>query len=359
MQKSILALSAAAALVAGCGSPKQTLHIFTWADYIDDELVKEFEKDNDCRVVIDIFDSNESMLAKIQAGASGYDVLFPSSYMVAKLGRDGFLERIDKSRLPNLSNIDPAYVGCALDPEMTYGVPYMVTYTGIAYRDDKLSGDKAPERSWAVFENRPDLAGRITILGDMRETLGAALKYNGHSINTTNAADLAEARDTVIRWKKNIAKFENEQYKTGVAGGEFLLVHGYSGDIGQTQLDADGNLAPDRNHVQFFLPKEGFSLSCDEMTIPRTAPNKDLAYKFIDFLHDGRVAAQNMSYTAYWCPNAAAKKILQEEDPEMAANETLFPSPEDLARAEVIGDLGDALALYTKAWDEVLAADSK
>lgn len=359
MQKSILAVSAAASLLAGCGSPKQTLHVFTWADYIDDELVKEFEEANDCRVVIDIFDSNETMLAKIQAGATGYDLLFPSSYMVAKLGRDGMLEKIDKSRIPNLANIDPAYVKSALDPEMTYGVPYMVSYTGIAYRDDKLSGDLAPAHSWSVFENRPDLKGRMTILGDMRETIGAALKYRGHSLNTTNAAELAEARDTVIRWKKNIAKFENEQYKTGVAGGEFLLVHGYSGDIGQTQFDAEGNLAPDRNHVQFFLPEEGFSLSCDEMVIPTTAPNKDLAYKFIDFIHDGRVAAQNMGYTSYWCPNAAAKKILEEENPDMVSNPTIFPSEEDLARAEVINDLGDALSLYTKVWDEVLAADAK
>ena len=359
MQKGILAVSAAAALLAGCGSPNQTLHIFTWADYIDDELVRVFEKDNDCRVVIDIFDSNESMLAKIQAGATGYDVLFPSSYMVAKLGRDGMLEKIDKSRLPNLANLDPAYVKCALDPDMTYGVPYMVTYTGLAYRDDKLTGDKVPARSWSVLENRPDLKGRITILGDMRETLGAALKYNGHSLNTTNPDELAEARDTVIRWKRNIAKFENEQYKTGVAGGEFLLVHGYSGDIGQTQLDADGALAPDRNHVQFFLPEEGFSLSCDEMVIPKTAPNKDLAYKFIDFIHDGRHAAQNMAYTSYWCPNTAAKRILEETDPDMASNPTIFPAAEDLARAEVIRDLGENLSLYTKAWDEVLAADAK
>ena len=359
MRKGILALSvtAAALLLAGCGSSKPQLHLFTWADYIDDELVRRFEKENGCRVVIDIFDSNEAMLAKIQAGASGYDVLFPSSYMVAKLGRDGYLEELDKSRIPNLKNLDPAYRGCALDPEMTYGVPYMVTYTGIAWRDDmEPLASNPPAKSWRVFSDRPDLTGRTTLLADMRETLGAALRLHGHSLNTTNEAELAEARDTVIEWKKGIAKFENEQYKTGVAGGEFLLVHGYSGDIGQTQLDPDGNLAPDRNHVQFFLPEEGFSLSCDEMVVPKTAPNKDLAYRFIDFIHDGAVAAQNMQYTAYWCPNSAARAILEEEAPDMAANPTLFPSAEDLARGEVIDDLGDALALYTKVWDEVLAA---
>ena len=357
MRNGILALSASAALLlAGCGSNKPTLHIFTWTDYIDPELVERFEQENGCRVVIDVFDTNEAMLAKIQAGAKGYDILFPTSYMVAKLGRDGYLEKIDHSRISTLGNIDPDYVKSSLDPSMTYGIPYMVTYTGIAYRDDRLVGDKAPAHSWSVLENRPDLAGRITILGDMREAMGAALKYNGHSLNTTNAAELAEARDTLIRWKKNIAKFETEQYKTGVAGGEFLLVHGYSGDIGQVQLDPDGNVAPDRNHVQFFLPEEGFSLSCDEMVIPVDAPDKDLAYKFIEFVHQPDVAAQNMQYTVYWCPNVPAKEILAEEAPDMVANETIFPTPETLARGEVIDDLGDALALYNKMWDEVLAA---
>ena len=135
-----------------------------------------------------------------------------------------------------------------------------------------------------------------------------------------------------------------------------VMFHGYSGDIGQVQLDPDGNVAPDRNHVQFFLPEEGFSLSCDEMVIPKTAPNKDLAYKFIDFIHQPDVAAQNMQYTVYWCPNAPAKEILREEAPDMVANETIFPAPETLKRGEVIDDLGENLALYTKVWDEVLAA---
>ncbi len=360
MRKGILALSATAALLlAGCGSNKPTLHLFTWTDYIDPDLVERFERENDCRVVIDVFDTNEAMLAKIQAGASGYDLLFPTSYMVAKLGRDGYLEKLDLSRVSTLGNLDPDYVKASLDPEMTYGVPYMVTYTGLAYRDDKLVGDKAPAHSWSVLGDRPDLAGRITILGDMREAMGAALKFRGYSLNTIDADELAEARDTLIAWKKNIAKFETEQYKTGVAGGEFLLVHGYSGDIGQIQLDPDGNVAPDRNHVQFFLPEEGFSLSCDEMVIPVSAPNKDLAYKFIEFIHQPDVAAQNMRYTMYWCPNVAAKEILAKEDPDLVANETIFPTPAMLAHGEVIDDLGESLALYNKMWDEVLAADAR
>ena len=364
MRKGILALPASALLLAGCSSEKETLRVFTWADYIDPDLVERFESENGCRVKIDIFDSNEIMLAKLQAGANRYDVIFPSSYMVAKLGRDGMLENLrangvlSSERLSNLQHIDPAYRMCALDPEMTFGIPYMVTYTGIAWRDDREPLRSAPpDESWSVFSRRADLKGFMTLLDDMRETLGAALLFCGHSINTTNPADLAEARDVVIGWKRNIAKFENEQYKSGIADGEFLLVHGYSGDIGQTQLDEEGAVAPDLNHVRFFLPKEGFSLSCDEMAVPVTAPNKELAYKFINFLHDPEVAAQNMEYTAYWCPNSAAKAVLAERNPEMAANPMIFPDPKDLERGEVIGDLGADLVLYTKAWDEIKAAE--
>ena len=357
MNKFFLALSASALLLAGCGAPKEKLHIFTWSEYIDPEVVAQFERENNCRVVIDIFDSNEAMLAKIQAGTTGYDVLFPSSYMVEQLGRDGIIVPLDKSKLPNIANIDSRYLRCALDADMTYGVPYMVTYTGIAWRDDKLS--TPPEASWNVFANRPDLVGRMTLLGDMRETLGAALLYNGFSLNSTNEKELETARDTVIRWKRNIAKFENEQYKTGIASGEFMLVHGYSGDIGQVQIDDEGNLAPDLNHVQFFLPKEGFSISCDEMVIPTSAPNPELAYKFINFLHDGDVAARNEKYTTYWCPNTAAIEILKETDPETLENKTIFPSSENLERGMVIGDLGENLALYTRMWDQILASETK
>ena len=366
MRKGILALPVTALLLAGCSKDKETLRVFTWADYVDPDLVERFENENGCRVKIDIFDSNEIMLAKLQAGANGYDVIFPSSYMVAKLARDGMLVDLrgegvlgDPARLPNVKHIDPDYRKCALDPEMRFGVPYMVTYTGIAWRDDKEPLVSAPpEPSWSVFD-RADLKGRTTLLDDMRETLGAALRLLGYSLNTRNPKELAAARDVVIRWKKNIAKFENEQYKSGVAGGEFHLVHGYSGDIGQTQLDEDGALAPDLNHVRFFLPKEGFSLSCDEMAVPVTAPNKELAYKFINFLHDPEVAAQNMEYTAYWCPNAGAKAILAETNPEMAANPMVFPDPADLVRGEVIADLGDDLALYTRVWVEIKASENK
>ena len=341
MRKLILA-SCAAAMVAvvGCGDSKPILNVYNWSEYIDEDIVKEFEQKNNCRVVIDVFNSNEAMLAKIQAGAKGYDLIFPHSYMVKLMAKDGLLEKNDKSKIPTLSNIDPTYIVTALDPDMEYGVPYMVTFTGIAYRGDSV---KDVDKSWDVFENRTDLKGRMTLLDDMRETIGAALKYKGHSANSTNATELAEARDEIIKWKANIAKFENEQYKNGIANGEFLLVHGYHGDIGQVQLEDDD--------VQFFLPREGFLVSCDEMVIPKDAADKDLAYKFIEFLHEGEIAARNMAFTTYWCPNSAALPFMADED-----KTSIIPSSEDFQRGEVIDDVGESLRLFTETWDKIKAA---
>ena len=186
MRNVLLTFFAALLLLAGCGKPKAVLNVYNWSEYVDPALITQFEKENNCQVVIDIFNSNEAMLAKIQAGSSGYDVIYPSSYMVKIMENQGLIEKIDKSKVPNLKNIDPAYLDTALDKTMEYGVPYMVTYTGIAYRKDRIQNI---DPSWTVFENRPELKGRMTILDDMRETIGAALRYKGHSLNTTNEAE--------------------------------------------------------------------------------------------------------------------------------------------------------------------------
>lgn len=329
-------------LAAGCRrEPERVLHVYTWADYIKPELVQRFEQENRCRVVIDTFDSNEAMYAKVKAGATGYDVIFPSSYMVRVMHEQGMLQSLDKSKLPNLSHLDPDYLKIAMDPGCDHSVPYMLTYAGLAYLKSKVPDF---EPTWAMLE-RPQLAGRVTLLNDMRETLGAALKSLGFSLNTTKEAELAAARDVVVRWKKTLAKFENEQYKTGLASGEFLLVHGYSGDILQ--------VAEENEDVAFALPREGFSVSCDDMVIPKEAPNAALAYAFINFLHDPQVAAENTEFISYLCPNRDSYALLPEE---VRADPVLFPPPEVKARGEVIADLGEANALYTKVWDEVKAA---
>lgn len=334
-----LVCGALALAAVGCGRKEQTvLHVYTWADYVKPELVARFEEENKCRVVIDTFDSNEAMYAKLKAGAAGYDVIFPSSYMVKLMHDQGMLQALDRTQLPNLAHVDPDYLKIALDPTMDHSVPYMLTYTGIAYLKSRVPN---PEASWTMFD-RTDLGGRVTMLNDMRETIGAALKFLGYSLNTTNDQELEAAKDVVLRWRKNLAKFENEQYKSGIASAEFLLVHGYSGDILQVQEENED--------IVFVLPKEGFSISCDDMVIPASAKQVALAHAFINFLQDPAVAAENCEFIAYLCPNKDCYALLPEE---MREDPSVFPPAELRAKGEVIADLGEAQAKYVKIWDQI------
>jgi len=320
---------------------KDQLHLYTWADYIKPELVARFESEHKCKVIIDTFDSNEAMYAKVRAGAAGYDLIVPSSYMVKLMADQGLIIALDAAKLPNLKNIDPEVLGKIPDKKMRHAVPYATSYGVLAYRKDKI---KDPVASWSMLD-RAGYHRKTCLLNDMRETLGAALKSLGYSLNTRDAKQLAAARDVVIGWKKHIAKFDNEQYKSAIDSGEFVLVHGYSGDLFQ--------VVKDNNKVGILMPKEGMTMACDELVIPNGAPNPTLAYQWINFILDPAVAAENMEFMGYLNPNVEAiKKVSREflENPAVSIPADLKP------KCEVIEDVGEDLAKYTKVWDEVKAA---
>jgi spermidine/putrescine transport system substrate-binding protein len=329
-------------VASGCQRSRPVLHIYTWADYIKPELIHQFEIDHQCSLVIDTFDSNEAMYAKIKAGASGYDLITPSSYMVKIMRDQGVLQPLDHKLLPNLKHIDPDYLKIAIDPEMQYSVPYMLANSGIACLKSRVP-DFQP--TWKMLD-RKDLKGRITMLNDMRETIGAGLKSLGYSLNTTNDAELEAARDVVIRWKKNLAKFESEQYKTGLASGEFLLVHGYSGDILQVQRE--------NSDIWFDVPVEGTSVACDDFVITKDARQVTLAHQFINFMQEPDVAADNTNFVAFLCPNVPSYAKISEK---IRQNPGIFLKQEVRARSEVIQDLGANNVKYTRIWDQIKAAD--
>jgi len=328
-------------VLTACRLHAETLHLYTWADYISPEVVEQFEQQHACKVVIDTFDSNESMYAKLKAGASGYDLIFPTAYMIQVMQAQGMLQDLDHALLPNLKHIDPAALSKLTDPKMHHSVPYTLGYAVIAVRKDKL---KDAEASWTMFD-RPALAGRVTLLDDMRESIGAALKSLGHSSNTRDDAQLAAARDVLIRWKKHIARFDNEGYKAGIDSAEFLLVHGYSGDLFQVQSE--------NAKVDILIPREGVTISCDEMVIPKGAKQTALAHALINHLLDPAVAAANMEWMGYLCPNLAA---LKQVSPEFQQNPAIQIPADVKAKSEVLEDLGPDLAKYTKVWDAVKAA---
>jgi len=343
----LAAIVASATIISCKHSPKTAsgdppaLHIYMWADYVKPDLVRQFEKANHCRVVIDTFDSNEAMYAKLKAGATGFDIAVPSSYMVKLMQEQGMISQIDRAMVPNLVNISSDVATKIYDKLMTHSVPYAISYTVIAYRKDKI---EKIDPTWAVFE-RADIKSHCTLLDDMRETLGAALKFQGHSINTRNKQHLTEARDLVIKWKHNTIKFDNEAYKTGIDSGEFSLVMGYSGDLFQVVSAND--------KVGIVMPKEGITMSCDEFVILKQARNPHLALKFINFMLDPKIAAENMQDIGFVCPNQPALDHVSRSFLENPA----INIPDDVkSKVEVIEDLGVDLPMYTKAWDEIKAA---
>lgn len=319
----------------------ETLHLYTWADYVSPEVVDKFEKQHGCEVVVDVFDSNESMYARLKAGASGYDVIVPTAYMIQVMQSQGMLARLDHSQLPNLRHIDPAVLAKVPDQSMIHSVPYTLAFSTLAVRRDRV---KSATPSWAMLDH-VELSGRMTLLDDMRESIGAALKLLGYSVNTRDDAELAAAREVLIRWKHHLARFDNEGYKAGIDSAEYLLVHGYSGDLFQVQLE--------NPQVEILLPREGTIIGCDEFVIPSTAQQPALAHAFINFLLDPEIAAENMQWMGYYCPNKAALEIV---DPQFLKNPAISIPAELMNRSEVLEDLGADLVKYVKVWEQVKAA---
>ncbi len=324
----------------GCKKSKPTLHLFCWADYISPELIAAFEKENGCRVVYDTFDSNEALLAKLQAGATGYDIIFPSHYVVDTLAKTGTIAKLDHAQLTIMDRLDPDVLAQMPDRDCEYAIPYMMSYTGIGYNKEAV---KDFEPSWHMFE-RTDLQKRATLLDDKREVIGAALLTLNLDPNSTNPEDLAKAKDLIKMWIKNVSKFENEQYKNGIASKEFFIVMGYSGDMMQVVEEND--------HVGFVIPKEGALMSCDVLAIPTTAKNPDLAYKFINFIHDPENAAENTEFTCYLCPNKDAYPLLSDD---IKNNPAIFIDKEIFAKSRFTIDQGASEAVLNKLWEDIKA----
>lgn len=334
----LMTVTITVASLSFCGKNKKELHVYNWADYMNPEVIERFEKENNCTVVINYFDSNEALYAKLKAGAEGYDILFPSSYMSKIMYEQNMLQKIDHSRLKNFRNIDSSFTAKGLDPSMKYSIPYMVTYCGIAYNKTKIKNFKP---SWSMYD-RNDLAGRMTLLNDMREVIGAALKYNGYRYNTTSDLELEKARQTVIRWKKNIAKFDVDEAKRGLSSGEFFLIQVYNGDALQ--------LMKENSDICFTLPAEGTSISQDDFVIPANAGNTEMAYSFIDFMLDPVNSKENMEFVYYLSPNREARKLM---DKEFLSNPAINPPEEVLAKCDFLVDLGTDNVKYSELWDKI------
>ena len=349
--------AAFAALVAFAAPAhaRDELHLYNWNNYIAPETVKRFETACQCDVVQTYYGDNEELLAKLAAGAKGYDVLVPTSNAVQALIRGGQLKPLDKTALPNIKNVDPAYLDTPFDPGNRYSVPYAMSTTIIGYNDVKMKELGLPTDTWAVIFDPKYLAkvkGRVTVLDSANELFAAALKYLGYSANDVDPKHWNEATAVIKKAKPYWAAFNAQSYIKELTVGNIWLVHGYSNDIFQANQDAQAAGRP--FHILQGVPKEGAVLAVDNMVIDKNAPRPDLALKFINFMLDGRNSADLTNLIGSGNPNKDAMRYIK---PELLKLPAVFPPPEIAKKLEQLKDLTIAQRrLRNKLWTEIKAS---
>ncbi len=318
---------------------KRQLNIFTWASYINDDIRSGFEKEFGANVTVDTYASNEDLLAKLQAGATGYDIIMPSDYMVSILIKLDLLAALSRQNIPNWQNISPLFLGKYYDVQNRYSVPYTFGTAGIAYDSDVVS--PAPD-SWAVLWDAK-YHNQFSMLDDQRETLGAALKLLGYSLNTTDENELNAAKAQLIAQKPLVKQYKSEAEEV-LAAGDVVMAHCWSGDAFRA--------AETRPSIRYVIPKEGSSQFIDTVCIPKSAPHKTLAEQFINYLLRPDVNAKITALTKYGTCVPAAKQYLPQH---LREHEFIYPTAEVLDTLEWLKDPGEFTKHYNRAWEEIKA----
>jgi spermidine/putrescine-binding protein len=321
-----------------------TLNLYAWSEYVPQQLLDDFSAKYGITVNYDTFSSNEEMLAKLQAGATEYDVIQPSDYTVVIMIKDGMLETIDVSQLSNFGNLDPRFINRDYDPGNQYSIPYQWGTTALAY--DKTLVPTEPT-SWSDLWD-PAYEGRLVFLDDEREVMAMALKVLGYDGNSTNEAELTAAGEKLVELKPNILLFDSDAPETVLITGEAWAGLVYNGNA---------SLGYQENpNIEFICPTEGCTIWFDNLAIPKGAPHKDAAMLFLDWVLDAQQSALITTEFSYLSPNKAALDWLKENDPEYYDGYMSYsatnPSDEFLAKAGAIIDVGEATLLYDNIWTD-------
>ena len=352
----IFAALAAAALALTTGAaragPNDVLRMFNWNNYMTEETVTRFEARCNCRLAQDYYSDNEEMLAKLAAGARGYDLLVPTGNAVEALIKSDQLRPLDKSKIPNLKNIKPQYLNPWFDPGNVYSVPYAYSLTIVGYNVERMRELGLPTDSLAVIFDPQYLRKverKVTVLDSQRELFAAALKYLGYSANETGEAKLKQARDLILRAKPYWAAFNAASYFKELTVGNVWLAHGYSNDFFTAQQDARN--AGRKFSIGFSIPKEGAVFALDNLVMHKSGKRLDLAYQFIDFWLEGRASAELTNAIGAGSPNQTAMPLI---DPQIATNEAIFPGPEKFRQLEMLRDYDRRLRrTLNRLWVEI------
>ncbi|MFT5530122.1 MAG: spermidine/putrescine-binding protein [Candidatus Poriferisodalaceae bacterium] len=337
-----------AAADSGCapGETDGDLNLYNWSEYMDPELQAAFTEEFGVSVTEDNYDSNEAMQPIISAGNSGFDLIVPSDYMVSILIESGDIMELQWDAIPNRANLLPEFAaGLPFDPEGVYSVPYQWGTTGLGV-DLAVTGEDVPHTWGLIFDadlaEQYNASGSITLLNDPRETLGAALKYLGYSLNTTSEDELNEARDIIAAARDRIAAYDSDQYDELLAAGESAVAHGYSGNF-LVQFGESDN--PDQ--YTYFVPDEGGTRWVDNMAVVADAPHPCTAHTFINFLLDAENGAALTNWNFYASPNEAAGPFI---DQEVLDDPVVYPT--DTSKLEFISDTGDFEINFADAFIE-------
>jgi spermidine/putrescine transport system substrate-binding protein len=336
-------IAAGAVFAVGVGgAPAQaagTLNVYNWGEYINPEILDQFSKEFDVEVNLDTYASNEEMLAKIQAGATGYDLVFPSVHMNDIMLQLGLLEKTNVNQMPGFENIDKSFLRTKNDPNGEYCLPYAWGNVGIYYNKERV-----PEgmKSWADFfayaEKNP---GSVTLLDDMREVIGVGLIVNGKSVNSRDPADLKAAEDLILKHKPNIGAFTYE-----------VLPLIESGDMAASHYFVGANLYVMRNpdKLGYVIPEEGATMYQENICVLKSAPNKENALKFLEFFMRPEVSVKNTIQQTNGSVNKGAIALLPDE---IRTNPNINPPPEGMAKLQIFEDLGQDLRLYDRVWTRI------
>jgi len=324
--------------LAACSAGKPRLNVYNWENYVASTTIPNFEREFDCRVRYSTYGSAEEMLAKVMGGNSGWDVVFPSNSFVQPMRDLALLERLDHNNLANLLNLDSRFRSPEWDPHLEWCVPYMHSSTGILYSKSV----SRPPLAWADLWT-DSYGRRVTMLDDPAEVFAACLKRLGCSINSGNPRELAAARDLAIRQKPLLRAYLNEEVRDQVIAGDVLVAQMWA-QVSQVAMDNSHELA-------FSFPLEGFALYCDNAAILRESKHKRLAYDFLNYLLEPRVAADIAVEMRTATANGAARALLPERDRE---NPVLYPTPDILKRGEWFKALpGPVQRLRDRYWTEI------
>ena len=328
-------------LLCSARAAEQRLNLFIWSEYLPQEVAQEFEKRFNCKLVIDLYEDAESMLAKVQGGGAGsYDLVVPPDYLVTAMVKQNLLAPLRLTNIPNIKNLDPKFRNPPFDPENKFTVAYQWGTVGIYAR--KKAGETLDE-SWSLFFDSARQPGPIVLIDSMRDLIGAALKYRGYSLNSTDVAHLREARSFLV-----LAKERSVGFAASVAGKNKVLDKSaraaivYSGEAGR-------GMAEDPE-TYYFIPREGSQIWVDNLVILAKAPHRDLAEKFINFVLEPESGAKISNFTQFTTPNSEAKKLI---NPDLLKNPAIYPSDETIKKLEFLKDLGRESKLYDQLWASV------